>query len=166
MDNNNNFYNFGSSANDDMDKAKALAESLNNVEYKRRHGSKKKSIIFGLIATLTGFYWVFILLFLLIMFQIDYLRTGDPSGASGLYLLYYGLWFSFCIPVSIVCALIAVSNDVNVISSIGLYSSLHLAILHLALWFCRYNMFRFVLIIIMLLLLIFLFLRWLKKRQN
>ena len=169
MDSNNNFYNYSSSVTEDFEKAKSLAETINHDQQMREDKRQENSIIFGIISFLTGITWVLFVIVLLLIKLIEAVfgvtDVGDDTGVLLVLLL-------LMLPaggISFVTSLIAIFNKVNIVSSIGFYSSTHIAIFVTAYILCiiiRGNILAFILILIMLLLLVFLFLRWLKRKQE
>ena len=166
MDNNfynNNYFNEKSFVNEDLEKAKSLAKSLDQDEHKSAYNSKIISKISGIMAILTGFGWIILLFLCFIAMQLGLFGIENDGGFSGLILLLFQFPLTI---ISFIFAIIAVFSDVNLISGLGMYSSLHLVILYGAAYLARGRIFLFLLLFLLGFLLVFLFLKWLKNRQK
>ncbi len=170
MDNNNdNLYSYSSSVSEDFQKAQAMAATIRYDEHLRDDKRLNNSVIFGIIASLTGIVWlIMMVIYYLIIIIGRVFGETDFDGLSGFWLvspiILIPVW-----GISFVCALIAIFNKVNIISGIGFYSATHLLVAVIAVILCAIfggNIICFAVILLMLFLLIFLFLRWLKRKQE
>ena len=160
MNTNNNYNNRGSLPEDPDERAKFIAEAFNRPVVKEKKRSKQKSVIFGIIATITGLLWLILILLIYVMAILSGESDLSGFGAAAFLLPFILLPAGI---ISFIASLIAVFNEVNIVSSCGFLSALSLQIPIVAMMFFRKHS---VLGMGLLVLLAIIFLIYLKRKQK